>query len=270
MLNAVIVIINKSPGDTRMINYGLKLWSTDVELLDEAFQSLLDDLFQYIEVTCVPGSSIEPFLDHWKGKWIIHAPTDRFGFNPGDPTKRNDNKKMIAESIEWANKLGAKRIIVHPGFGSIEEWMQFITSVHDDRVHIENMPYTGLEGQRMLGYDVKGLEPAMHDFCTHMHHPICLDISHAIKAAIGLKVDIKKFLGEFERLYPNYFHISDARLSNEMDEHLNIGEGEYDFSIVKLCINPKAVNFVTLETPKVKPHLGNDIRNMFKLRLRID
>lgn len=97
------------------MRFGLKLWSSNTDLLSEALELIEPDLFQYIELTPIPETDIEPWLEH-KIPFIIHATTERHGFNIG--TRNAENKELLANSIQWANELNAKHIILHPGFGN--------------------------------------------------------------------------------------------------------------------------------------------------------
>jgi deoxyribonuclease-4 len=63
------------------------------------------------------------------------------------------------------------------------------------------------------------------------------------------------------------FHISDGKLNNERDEHMNIGEGDYDFEFLMGCINEEKSKYMTLETPRLNQEtLEEDIRNITILK----
>jgi deoxyribonuclease-4 len=92
---------------------------------------------------------------------------------------------------------------------------------------------------------------------------LCLDLNHAVKAAISLGLDYKDFISEFMELNPSYFHIADGRLDYEKDEHLAIGEGEYDFEFLKNLMRFANNTQVTFETPRMDLNFfSDDIRNM--------
>jgi len=68
-------------------------------------------------------------------------------------------------------------------------------------------------------------------------------------------------------LGPKVLHISDGTLDKEVDEHLNIGEGGYDFRFIKDIIVKSSTRNMTLETPRYnKNSLADDIRNLRRLR----
>ena len=58
----------------------------------------------------------------------------------------------------------------------------------------------------------------------------CLDFSHAIKSAITLGLDPYENIKSLLDLDPVIFHVCDGDMTQEVDRHLNIGEGEFDFS----------------------------------------
>ena len=69
---------------------------------------------------------------------------------------------------------------------------------------------------------------------------------------------------------PKMFHISDGKLNNEKDEHLNIGEGDYDFEFLMSCIKEAKSKYVTLETPRTKLNsFDEDLRNLERLDVAV-
>ena len=65
------------------------------------------------------------------------------------------------------------------------------------------------------------------------------------------------------------FHICDGNLNNEIDEHLNISEGQYDFKKILELIKEHDQNNINKpispETPK-HISLDNDINNINKIK----
>jgi deoxyribonuclease-4 len=63
------------------------------------------------------------------------------------------------------------------------------------------------------------------------------------------------------------FHISDEISNTEKDEHLNIGEGDYDFEFLMECVKRNNSTYITLETPRLNQEtLKEDIRNITLLK----
>ena len=100
------------------MNFGLKLWSTNQDTLPQAEQLIKDDVFQYIELTPIPGTEIDAFLSY-DLPYTIHITTERHGVNIADKEIRDFNFKTIQNCIEWADQLNARYLILHPGFGSM-------------------------------------------------------------------------------------------------------------------------------------------------------
>jgi deoxyribonuclease-4 len=241
------------------IKFGLKLWSTNSNLLKEAKELIENNVFQYIEVTPIPNTEMTSFLAY-NLPYIIHITTERHGLNIADKEKEEINLKMIYSCIEWADKLNAKYLILHPGYGPVNSAIEFLDNIKDKRILIENMPKTGINDEKMVGYT-----PEQINRLVDKKFELCLDLNHAIKAAISLNKDYKQFVEEFLELNPKMFHISDGKLNNEKDEHLNIGDGDYDFGFLATCVKKSDSKYVTLETPRNLNSFDNDINNLKKL-----
>jgi len=243
------------------IKFGLKLWSTNSNLLKEAKELIKRDLFQYIELMPIPKTEILPFLDQlYDIPYIIHITTEKHGVNIADKNKEEYNLKTIDNCIEWADKLNAKYLILHPSFELIDNAIKFLNKIEDKRVLIENMPKVGLNGESMIGYTPDQIKELIDN-----KFGLCFDLNHAIKASISLNKDYKQFLKEFLEFNPKMFHISDGKLNNEKDEHLNIGEGDYDIEFLATCVKKSDSKYVTLETPRDLNSFDNDINNLKKL-----
>lgn len=242
------------------IKFGLKLWSINSDMLNEAKELIENEIFQYIELTLIPNTEIAPFIDA-KVPYIIHITTEKYGVNIADKEKEEFNLKTMDNCIEWADKLDAKYLILHPGFGLIDTAIEFLRDINDKRILIENMPKVGLNGESMIGYT-----PAQIENLIENKFGLCLDLNHAIKAAVSLRRPYKDFIEEFLKLKPKLFHISDGKMNNEKDKHLNIGEGDYDFEFLMSCVKKNEFSYVTLETPRTKLNsLDEDLKNLDKL-----
>jgi deoxyribonuclease-4 len=241
------------------MNFGLKLWSTNADVIDKASALVNNDIFQYIELTPIPNTEIAPFLKH-DIPYVIHITTERHGLNIADKCKWDLNIQVIDECIAWADKLGAQYLVLHPGFGDIDNALEFLEIIEDDRILIENMPKIGLSDEQMVGYSPKQIESLMGS-----KFGFCLDLNHAAKAAVSLGLDYKDYILEFMELNPCYFHIADGRLDYEKDEHLAIGEGEYDFEFLTSLFYFKN-NMLTMETPRGNINsFSEDLTNVEKV-----
>ena len=243
------------------MKFGLKLWSINTDLIDQAVNLIDEEVFDYIELMVIPDSEIKPFLIDVP--YIIHIPHEKFGVDIGDPIAKECTLQMINESIIWADNLNAKYLILHAGHGSMQYATELLREVSDSRFLIENMPRVGLGGEVMIGYSPAQIEELIGD----SDMGLCLDFGHAVKAAASLGVDYKEYLQGFMELEPRVFHVSDGTLSEERDEHLGIGDGEYDFGYFDICIQSRLHRFVTLETPRTnQKSASEDVLNITKLK----
>lgn len=243
------------------IKFGLKLWSINYDFFNEARELIKKDIFQYIELMVVPDTEISPF-QKIKVPYILHITSEKWRMNIANKKKEEFNLKTINHNIKWANMLNAKYLILHPGFGLISDALEFLEKIDDERILIENMPKIGLNNEKMTGFTPEQIKKLMAN-----KFGFCLDFGHAIKAATSLKKDYKKYIKDFLELSPKMFHISDGILAAEKDEHLNIGEGEYDFDFLTDCIKENNTKYITLETPRVNlASYEEDLENLEKLK----
>ena len=245
------------------IKFGLKLWSINIDLIDQAVNLIDEKVFDYIELMMIPHSDIKPFLIDVP--YIIHIPHEKFGVNIGDVTANKYNLQMINESIGWADRLDAKHLILHAGHGSIQHATDLLRDLSDSRLLIENMTKVGLGGEATIGYSPAQIEVLIGD-CDM---GLCLDFGHAVKAAVSCGVDYKKYVEGFMGLEPKVFHVSDGMLGEERDRHLGIGEGEYDFGFLMGCVGRSDSKLVTFETPRTGESLDEDVNNLYKLKDKI-
>ena len=244
------------------MKFGLKLWSINTDLIDQAVNLIDKKVFDYIELMVIPDSEIKPFLIDVP--YIIHIPHEKFGVDIGDPAVKEYSLQMINESIAWADKLNAKHLILHAGHGSMQHATDLLRGLSDSRLLIENMPKVGLGGEAMIGHSPGQIRELIGD----SDMGLCLDFGHAVKAALSLGMDYKTHVNDFLRIHPKVFHVSDGMLNGETDEHLNIGEGEYDFGYFLRCVKKNPFRLITVETPRNdKGLLQEDILNINRLKV---
>ena len=130
------------------MKFGLKLWSINIDLIDQAVHLIDEKVFDYIELMVIPDSEIKPFLTDVP--YIIHIPHEKFRVNIGDPAAKEYTMQMINESITWADQLNAKHLIFHAGHGSTRHATDLLCGLSDSRLLIENMPKVGGLGWRSI------------------------------------------------------------------------------------------------------------------------
>jgi deoxyribonuclease-4 len=239
-------------------NFGLKLWSTNIHLVEPALLLINAGLFKYIELSVIPKTDVSSF--DVNVPYILHVSTENYGTNIGQKSMANKTLQNIEQSIQWADRLNAEYIIVHAGYDCMEDAINMLHDLKDDRILIENMPCTGLNNESMIGYSPEQIQSLI----SINNHGFCLDVGHALKAGGKLNLNPYIYIDKFINMPPSMFHICDGIIENERDEHLNINNGKYDFNVLfnKIPLNSK----ITLETPKSSDNsLCGDINNLLKL-----
>lgn len=239
----------------------IKIWSRNINLVEEINKAYKEGLIAFIEVYAVPGtydSSIKA-LKLLKPKVVIHNPHSGSGFNIADSRLLNRNINTFKEVKKFADTLNADHIIVHAGeHGKIKDALLCLKRLNDDRIIIENMPKITLENLNCIGYDKDTLEPFL-DIAKGM----CLDFSHACKAACAMKRSYKELIEGLMQLNPIMFHLSDGFDNNPKDEHMNIGEGNLDIKYFLSIAGEKALTLETLRANNQS--LKEDINNIYRL-----
>lgn len=237
--------------------FGLKLWSTNTQLLEPAAALIKRGRFQYIELSIIPGTESAPFQSY-DLPYCIHITTDLHGVNIASRGSQVESKKQIAECIGWADRLNARHLIMHPGVGELEEALRYLGDLNDDRILIENMPRSGIHNEELVGYSPSQIQQLMGG-----KFGFCLDLNHTVKAAFSLKVPYLSLIREFLELHPVMFHISDGQSTNGIDEHLPIGAGDYDMLALLRCVRDAGELPITLETPRADlSSLSEDLANL--------
>jgi deoxyribonuclease-4 len=214
-------------------------------LIPELLQLKESKIIDYIELSVIPNTQVAPFSE-LAGDYILHIPQEKFGINLADKLQTESNSNILNLCFQWADILNAKFLIIHPGFGEEETVLKNLEEINDDRIILENMPKVGINQEKMIGFSPKSMVKLMGS-----KFGFCFDINHAIKAATSLRVDYKEFLPSFLSLNPKIIHISDGRSRLEIDEHLNIGKGDFDWDFILQQILESNCDWVTLETPHI-------------------
>lgn len=242
---------------------GLKLWSSNTNVLPKASYLIENGFFDFIELTYEPATIIEPFTDY-DIDYVLHLPTEYMGFNIGDESKIEENIDVLEKCSVVADKLNSNSIIIHPGYGNPLSIIDFLDRTGEKRMLFENMPAVGLKGEHMLGYSPKQIS----DIINYKKMGFCLDFGHAIKAAYSLGLGYKEFINDLMNLKPTIFHLCDGFVSSEVDEHLPIGNGDYDFAFIRSSITDENA-MITMETPKENTtSLADDMKNRKELKKR--
>jgi|GEM_PF-904301 endonuclease IV len=249
-----------------MKKFGIKFIFDNEININNKLIKIIHKYFQYCEISLYNISKNAELIDIIKknaSEIIGHVPHENYGIDIGISTKKKYILKIINKNVDLF-KDSAKYIILHCGTSNIKNARDILREIRDynDIILLENMPVVGIHGERCLGYDAESfLSLNKYDF------GLCLDFGHAIKASISLKRSYIDLISEFAELNPEIFHVSDGKFDKEIDEHLNIGDGEYDFEFIVDIINKSKGEYVTLETPRNNINsIKNDLRNLHILK----
>jgi endonuclease IV len=262
-----------------MKNFGLKLWSKDcannIELVTHAEKALKEGVFDFLELFPLPDSfndTKDIIKSRFNGiKTVIHAPHNGQGLNTADKNEFENNCFRIKSSQQFADLLDSDIIILHPGEGHGEEYLEEsirqFKAFNDNRITVENMPAYCND---ML-VDLHGSKPSeIKRFIDELGIKFCFDFSHATCSANYFKQDLYKTLKEFAELKPAMYHLCDGDVTSTDDSHWHFGEGTYN---LKRLVNEFTAEnaLITMETGHgapidISPWLKdiNHIRNLIK------
>jgi len=231
-----------------MHKFGLKLWSTNKNYIKEAERLFEEGLYSYIELFAVPDS-FRNYIDLWKKlkiPFVIHAAHSAVGLNLAKKEFFKQNMKLADEARRFADELDSDFIIFHPGIeGKIEETVNQLNKIKDQRIVVENKPYYTIDGN----FVCNGNSPEEIQFILDSTAVgFCLDVGHTIYSANAQKKDWFLYLKEFLRLNPKIFHISDGDIKGVCDQHENLCKGNFDFKKI-FSIMPKD-GLISIETKK--------------------
>jgi endonuclease IV len=153
-------------------------------------------------------------------------------------------------------------IIFHPGIdGNVKETVHQIGIMKEKYPEvfsiaiIENKPAVGLKNEKCIGALFEEISLIINETSLGF----CLDFGHAICAAYSFKKPWKNYIEKLIDLKPDIFHISDGHTNSPIDEHLNIGDGDYDFDFILSKLQSESL--VSLETKKKSSSNLDDFRN---------
>jgi sugar phosphate isomerase/epimerase/RimJ/RimL family protein N-acetyltransferase len=208
------------------MQFGLKLGSTNTSYTEDILSFYEAGYFQYIELFAAPGS-FNNTIEYWKQfqiPIIIHAPHSFAGMNISLFEERENNKKKLQETFQFADALKSETIIFHSGVnGKIEETINQLRPFVDSRCVIENKPMKGLNGEKCLGSTPEEIKYISDE----LKMGFCLDFGHAICAANSMKKEPLEFIKKFLALNPRMYHLTDGDYSGEYDSHLHYGNGTF-------------------------------------------
>jgi sugar phosphate isomerase/epimerase len=183
-----------------------------------------------------------------------------------DPKVRELSRERLLAAADLAGRIKAEQAVAHLGFDhrtspDLDDWVERAAPVF-----AELADYLAGKGCRLVLENVFEQDPAVHLLLinamaklTPVETGFCLDVGHALAFSSTF---LSKWWDSFEpRIWE--LHLHDNR-GNE-DEHLPIGWGRVDWSIVVQGLAQMANRPVLTLEPHREPHLWGSLRGMAKL-----
>lgn len=184
---------------------------------------------------------------------VVHTAHLGEGVNFLNSSREKVNIQALENALELADYFGSEKIVFHPEemeneFCSVDNLIGFLENNYDNRLLIENMPYSS-EGVEHFGrncYEIRRI-------ISVTAIGFCLDFTHACEYGAKMCLDSGKLIQELLSLNPKHFHLADTDLNKVFEPaynetHLNLGSGNMDIRTIKKFIPNNSD--VTLETPQ--------------------
>ncbi len=221
----------------------IRFWNNEI---NENLSACIDFLYQEINSNLPPLGEVARSAEGGI-PFIIHAPHFAHGFNLAKKDKEESNLAIYREVKQFADELDAPHIIFHGGIeGDIEETARQLANFNEPRALIENKPYRAPLGEKKLcrGYSIQEISKIINETGCGL----CLDIGHAICSANSLNEEPYNYLKQFNDLAPIMYHISGNIIDSDVDKHLHLCEGNYDYKKIFDIIN--CDSYISIETNK--------------------
>ncbi len=242
------------------IKFGIKISTSNFDLLSDIYTN--NDIIDFFEIIISPDFNLDDLIaiKNLKMPYAIHLPNSNNNIDFGNINRNNKNLQFINKinkNTKSFKELNPICYIVHPESENLNLSIHNITKLKIKPIALENMPVKGIHGEKLLGYNPKSIK---YYFEKIKNLEFCLDISHAIKAAISLKINHLIFINKFLNFKkPKIFHLSGGNLNIEIDEHLPLFKGQYNIHEIKnLLINYSAPVNLTFENYR---NYGNGIED---------
>ena len=250
------------------IKLGIKLKPPEFNLLPEIYEN--QDIIDFIEVLISPDFTVNELvaIKNFKLPYSIHFPHLGEKIDFGNVKQTRYNQEFIERVNSHRNLFDQLRplcYIMHPESQDVKLSIENIKKLIVKPLAIENMPYKFKTGGYRLAHDPEAIKLY---FEALPELEFCLDLNHVVKTAICQSLNYLELIKNFITLKkPIHFHIADGNLSSEYDEHLAIGQGNYDISTIKsILLDIESIVFLTFETPRInKESIEDDLRNMKEL-----
>lgn len=231
-----LFLLNKSIDYIEKIikNSEIKFW----EIPNEGSTKINDKIFKKLKDLLSIGIEIN-----------IHAPFDSNTYSSLDINERKRVLSILSNSLDWANKLNSKYIVVHPGkrYGIDNEKEYEYTkngiielALKAEKYGILVLVENGIKNLSFIISDLSECIKFFNDVNEFKNIGFCLDIGHA---NINGKVE-KHILDLFDKIINIHIHDNDGF----SDSHQIIGKGKIDwYKILEILKRKGYKNYMTME-----------------------
>ncbi len=225
----------------------------------------LTEVMDFIEVYYTEVRVATPKLLSLDTRWVIHGPHIGKGVNLAKENPNENNMKLFEKSIIFANEIGAKHIITHAGYCSLQDDKETVrrtiinnirllknfSKKYNVKLLVENSIFnTSLSktfAKTNISPPVIGIFSTPEEIEYILKKVKCeflLDFSHAYISSLNKNEDYKKFILRLMKFKPLMFHVCDGIINNTTDAHLPLGKGNYNLNFFLSLIKNR---YVTLE-----------------------
>jgi len=241
------------------MKFGIKTYNS------EKFLDKFVDKCDFFEVQAIRKNDYS-FLEKYNKEIVIHCEHQGFGINIADISNLDDCIEVIEFAKHLANKVNAKRIVIHPGHFenescSVDNTLNFLNKYCDERFVIENMPFFGGKDKSLrIGSSVEEMKLILE----RTNLGFCFDINHAIEYSLKDGLNYWKIIQEFEKLNPIHYHLGGEKIS-EGKSHISFCDSDLNLKKVFELISKDAE--ITLEVGMNEKEVENDLKLVTELNL---
>ena len=248
-----------------MLNYWLKLWSTNENLFNNAIKLVKNWFFDFIELYVIPWKFNKDVLEDFVKNNItisIHVPHWAHWFNPIDIN--NDCEEIWKDIRLYIELLRPFQVVMHPEIWSeVKVLEKRLNYFNDKRIIIENMPKKSsiLPNIEFYWYSLEQIKEI-----KQINSWFCFDFAKAKSSALSQWLEIRNFSNNLlDITNPHYFHISGFLDNTEVDEHFDLWD--WNSSLMKWMKDKlfdiwKQKDIYIVFECKKKDWVMNDMKNL--------
>lgn len=234
------------------VHIGIKVWAQNTVYIPHIQKLSQLGVCDFVEIY-VGAKAQQEEARCWRNLDVplrLHAPHSYGGFNPADNQGIEFKQEVLHRLEKFRRLLGPASIVFHAGIeGPLQESVRQFKLFKQQfpeifkAAFIENKPHLGLKQESCRGDSVEEIQQLMQA----IGFGFCLDLGHAACYAAWAKKSWHQVIGDFMRLGPQLFHISDGDIHSPVDRHLHLGAGSFPLKQMAAFLPKNA--FLTLETP---------------------